>query len=68
MSPPPPQVFFAFVKKLGIVPLTGTTSAQHMREDLDVAEHPPPLSEEEVQAIDKELSKAANQASSRRAW
>jgi diketogulonate reductase-like aldo/keto reductase len=30
----PAQVVFAFALKLGMLPLTGTTSAQHMREDL----------------------------------
>jgi diketogulonate reductase-like aldo/keto reductase len=30
------QIFFRFVSQAGIVPLTGTTSAPHMREDLDI--------------------------------
>ena len=30
------QIFFRFLTQLGIVPLTGTTSAAHMREDLDI--------------------------------
>lgn len=30
------QVFFRFLTQLGIVPLTGTSSAAHMREDLDI--------------------------------
>lgn len=31
----PEQVFFGFLGQIGIVPLTGTCSEQHMREDLD---------------------------------
>jgi len=31
-----PQVIFRFALEVGILPLTGTTSAHHMREDLDV--------------------------------
>lgn len=34
----PAQIFFRFLTQLGIVPLTGTTSAQHMREDLAIFE------------------------------
>lgn len=30
----PAQVVFAFAKKIGILPLTGTSSAEHMRQDL----------------------------------
>lgn len=32
----PAQVVFRFAKQIGILPLTGTTSAAHMREDLDI--------------------------------
>ncbi|NJA04695.1 aldo/keto reductase [Methylococcaceae bacterium WWC4] len=32
----PAQVFFRFLTQIGIVPLTGTTSADHMREDLAI--------------------------------
>jgi diketogulonate reductase-like aldo/keto reductase len=32
------QLFFRFLHQCGIVPLTGTCSAQHMREDLDIFE------------------------------
>ena len=31
----PAQVVFAFAIQIGMVPLTGTTSAQHMAEDLE---------------------------------
>jgi diketogulonate reductase-like aldo/keto reductase len=31
------QIFFRFVKSLGIIPLTGTTSEEHMQEDLSVS-------------------------------
>ncbi|MDD1621662.1 MAG: aldo/keto reductase [Methylococcaceae bacterium] len=30
------QVFFRFLSQIGIIPLTGTTSAKHMREDLAI--------------------------------
>ncbi len=30
------QIFFRYLTQCGIVPLTGTTSAQHMREDLEI--------------------------------
>jgi aryl-alcohol dehydrogenase-like predicted oxidoreductase len=29
------QVFFAFVRSLGVTPLTGSSSAEHLRQDLD---------------------------------
>lgn len=32
-----PQIFFRYLSQIGIVPLTGTTSAAHMREDLDIS-------------------------------
>jgi diketogulonate reductase-like aldo/keto reductase len=31
-----PQIFFRYLSQIGIVPLTGTCSAQHMREDLSI--------------------------------
>jgi len=31
----PPQVIFRFAAQIGILPLTGTTNAQHMKEDLE---------------------------------
>ncbi|MBF0192793.1 MAG: aldo/keto reductase [Magnetococcales bacterium] len=31
-----PQVFFRYLIQIGVTPLTGTTSAAHMREDLDI--------------------------------
>jgi len=34
----PMQVVFAFARQIGILPLTGTTSAQHMPEDLESLE------------------------------
>lgn len=45
-----PQVVFAFARAVEMVPLTGTTSPEHMRQDLDgtLIE----LSEDEVKAID----------------
>jgi diketogulonate reductase-like aldo/keto reductase len=32
----PPQVLFRYLTQLGVVPLTGTRSAQHMRQDLAI--------------------------------
>lgn len=32
----PAQVFFRFLSQIGIIPLTGTTSAAHMRDDLAI--------------------------------
>ncbi len=32
------QIFFRYLTQSGIIPLTGTTSEQHMREDLDIFE------------------------------
>lgn len=34
----PAQVLFRFLTQIGVVPLTGTTSADHMREDLGIFE------------------------------
>lgn len=34
----PAQIFFRYLTQIGIVPLTGTTSEQHMREDLRIFE------------------------------
>lgn len=46
----PLQVIFRFAQQIGILPLTGTTSDQHMREDLGVERFE--LSEEEVRAVE----------------
>lgn len=48
-----PQVFFRYLSLRGIVPLTGTTSAQHMREDLDAFRFT--LTEEECRSVDELL-------------
>src|SRR5262249_47011006 len=32
----PAQIIFRFAQQLGMLPLTGTSNAQHMREDLDL--------------------------------
>jgi diketogulonate reductase-like aldo/keto reductase len=45
------QVVFRFSMQVGILPLTGTTNAQHMKEDL-AAEHLE-LSEDQVSAIER---------------
>jgi diketogulonate reductase-like aldo/keto reductase len=45
----PAQVFFRYLTQIGIVPLTGTTSAQHMREDLAIFEFE--LNGEELEVV-----------------
>jgi diketogulonate reductase-like aldo/keto reductase len=45
-----PQIIFRFAMQLGMLPLTGTTNPQHMREDLAATELE--LSEDEVTAIE----------------
>jgi len=47
----PAQIFFRFVMKLGIVPLTGTSNEEHMRQDLDVGMLKFDLLSEEVKQI-----------------
>lgn len=47
------QIFFAFLMAIGIVPLTGTTSQQHMREDLTVFDLA--LSSDDIDSIRKLL-------------
>ena len=46
----PAQVVFRFAQKVGMLPLTGTTSPAHMREDLEALEFE--LPEEDVRAIE----------------
>src|SRR5450631_197318 len=46
----PAQVVFSFARAIGILPLTGTTDAEHMKQDL--ASRDLPLSAEAVQAIE----------------
>lgn len=50
----PEQVFLRFVSQLGIVPLTGTTSEQHMLADLAMFAFE--LTDKEMEAIDRLLS------------
>ncbi|HVR84321.1 MAG TPA: aldo/keto reductase [Planctomycetota bacterium] len=45
-----PQVVFRFAQQVGMLPLTGTTSAQHMKEDLACEEFT--LTPEEVRVIE----------------
>jgi diketogulonate reductase-like aldo/keto reductase len=47
------QVLFAYVRRIGILPLTGTTSEQHMMEDLDVENVR--LTDEEFVLVEKSL-------------
>ena len=47
----PAQVVFGFALAVGMIPLTGTTSAAHMREDLDCLELE--LTADEVRAIER---------------
>jgi diketogulonate reductase-like aldo/keto reductase len=51
LSTTPAQVIFAFARSVGMVPLTGTSSEQHMREDLASTEMN--LTQAEVQAIEQ---------------
>lgn len=52
----PEQLFYRFVMELGGTPLSGTTSLQHMSEDVAVASEPGHLlTEEEMASIDREL-------------
>jgi diketogulonate reductase-like aldo/keto reductase len=44
------QVIFRFAMSLGILPLTGTSSEEHMRQDL--ASQSLQLSDEEIQSIE----------------
>jgi len=46
----PAQVVFAFARAAGMVPLTGTSSAEHMRQDLESTQVK--LSPDEVSAIE----------------
>ena len=46
----PAQVVFRFAHQIGILPLTGTTNAEHMREDLEADRFE--LSEEDVRAVE----------------
>ena len=56
------QVFFRYLSQLGIVPLTGTSSAQHMREDLAIFSFE--LSTEHMQQMNALLAQAAQAHSS----
>jgi diketogulonate reductase-like aldo/keto reductase len=45
------QVFFKYIMNIGIVPLTGTTSKVHMKQDLEVLDMPD-LNEKDIEDID----------------
>jgi diketogulonate reductase-like aldo/keto reductase len=49
----PAQVFFRYLTQVGVVPLTGTTSAQHMRDDLAIFGFE--LAGDEVEAVGRLL-------------
>ena len=49
------QIFFRCLSQTGIVPLTGTCSAQHMREDLDIFEFE--LSADDLKAVNHLLDR-----------
>lgn len=49
------QIIFRFALDAGMIPLTGTTSVEHMREDLDVFSFN--LSEEEIERIESVLAR-----------
>jgi len=46
----PPQILFRYLTESGVIPLTGTRSRTHMREDLQIFEFE--LSEDEHHAVD----------------
>lgn len=46
----PAQVVFTFARQIGMLPLTGTTNARHMREDLATVDFE--LSEEDLETIE----------------
>jgi diketogulonate reductase-like aldo/keto reductase len=46
----PAQIIFRFAMQIGMLPLTGTTSQQHMKEDLEAEKLA--LSSEEIQLIE----------------
>ena len=46
----PAQVVFRFAQQTGILPLTGTTDVDHMREDLDI--HDFELGEDEMRLVE----------------
>ena len=46
----PAQIIFRFAMQIGMLPLTGTTSQQHMKEDLQAEQLA--LSNEEIQRIE----------------
>jgi diketogulonate reductase-like aldo/keto reductase len=50
------QVFYRFVQTQDIVPLSGTTSEQHMQDDLVVSESTIPLTQSEVESIKQLIS------------
>jgi diketogulonate reductase-like aldo/keto reductase len=50
LSATPAQVIFRFAQQIGMLPLTGTTSEQHMKEDLEAERFT--LSAEELQRIE----------------
>ncbi|GJL65971.1 MAG: D-xylose reductase III [Nitrospirales bacterium] len=45
------QVIFRFAQQIGMLPLTGTTNQEHMKEDLDIGRFT--LSPEEIQTIEQ---------------
>ena len=50
----PAQILFRYLTQIGVVPLTGTKSVAHMREDLSIFDFQ--LSNEELRAIEETLS------------
>jgi diketogulonate reductase-like aldo/keto reductase len=54
----PPQILFRYLTQTGVVPLTGTRSETHMREDLSIFEFE--LTAAERRAVDKLVIKGAH--------
>ena len=59
-----PQIFFRYLAQSGIVPLTGTSSEQHMKEDLAAFDFDLPL--DEMNAVSALLSRNASTVESAR--
>jgi diketogulonate reductase-like aldo/keto reductase len=53
----PAQVVFRFAIQVGMLPLTGTTSPEHMREDLDIDDFE--LAQDDLQLIESIASRGA---------
>jgi len=60
----PEQIFFRFVMKLGIIPLSGTKTAEHMEQDLEVSQLTFSLTAEEIDLIESILLSSSSSSDS----